>query len=536
MKKLIPAYILAFIISFMLFIYEPITMYANNINDFWFDFKTMTKPMISFFMLVLITLIAIYTIIYIINKKLNKNIYNISLIISFIAFIASYIQGNYLVKNLPPLDGSIINWGGHTLDNIITLVIWIILITIYIITIKKYKYEKVINTSKYISLAIFGMLLTSLATTMLTKNIYKDKMAFKITYENYNTASTDKNLFILVLDAVDQKIFTQELEKSENKDIFNDFTFYPDTLSGYPFTRDSVPLILSGEWNNNEKDFLEYCNTSMDNSKLIKKLQKENYTINIYDEELCWKTPETEKVSNIRKKTKSELTTILFGKQEIKYALFKYLPYKLKKYSRIQDMKFEKYKEILKNYNWTNLNNYGIIEDNKIEKQENKIFNYLHIEGGHVPFNIDENLNYIENGTYEQKLSANIKIIKEYLDRLKENNVYDNSAIIIMADHGYSYTGVDGRQNPILYIKGINEHHKMYTSDKQISHQDLAQAFTELIDGKTSKELFKDITNNRTRKYNWYEYTKENHMIEQQLEGKAWELEKMIPTGKEFNR
>ena len=102
------------------------------------------------------------------------------------------------------------------------------------------------------------MLLTSLATTMLTKNIYKDKMAFKITYENYNTASTDKNLFILVLDAVDQKIFTQELEKSENKDIFNDFTFYPDTLSGYPFTRDSVPLILSGEWNNNEKDFLEW--------------------------------------------------------------------------------------------------------------------------------------------------------------------------------------------------------------------------------------------------------------------------------------
>ena len=536
MKKLIPAYILALVICFMLFIYEPITMYANNINVFWFDFKIMIKPMLSFFMIILAVLLILYTLIYEINKKTKKPIYNVSLIISFIAFIASYIQGNYLVKNLPPLDGTIINWGGHTLDNIITLVIWIILITIYIITIKKYKYEKVINTSKYISLAIFGMLITSLATTMLTKNIYQDKLAFKMTYDNYNLASTDKNLFILLLDAVDQKMFDAELQKSENKNLFDDFTFYSDTLSGYPFTRDSIPFIFSGEWNNNEKDFSDYCNISMDNSKFIKQLEKENYTMNIYDDDLCWKTTETEKVSNIKRKTKDELTTMLFGKQEIKYALFKYLPYKLKKYSKIENMKFVNYYEQQKYYNWSNQNNYHMIDNKNIKKQENKVFNYLHLEGGHVPFDIDENLNYTENGTYEQKLAANIKIIKKYLDRLKENDVYDNSAIVILADHGYSYTGVDGRQNPILYIKVINEHHKMYTSDKQISHQDLSQAFVELIEGKTNKELFKNISDKRTRKYNWYEYTKENHMIEQQLDGKAWEQEKMIPTGKEFNR
>ena len=39
-KKLSTAYILSFIISFMIWIYEPITMYANNIDDLWFGLNT----------------------------------------------------------------------------------------------------------------------------------------------------------------------------------------------------------------------------------------------------------------------------------------------------------------------------------------------------------------------------------------------------------------------------------------------------------------------------------------------------------------
>ena len=40
-KNLMPAYILSFVISFMLYVYEPILIYSSNVNDFWFDFKTM---------------------------------------------------------------------------------------------------------------------------------------------------------------------------------------------------------------------------------------------------------------------------------------------------------------------------------------------------------------------------------------------------------------------------------------------------------------------------------------------------------------
>ena len=40
-KNMLPAFIIGLIISFMMFVYEPITMFLNNPNDLWFDINTL---------------------------------------------------------------------------------------------------------------------------------------------------------------------------------------------------------------------------------------------------------------------------------------------------------------------------------------------------------------------------------------------------------------------------------------------------------------------------------------------------------------
>ena len=115
----------------------------------------------------------------------------------------------------------------------------------------------------------------------------------------------------------------------------------------------------------------------------------------------------------------------------------------------------------------------------------------------------------------------------------------DYPKISIMSDHGFNYNNielVEGRQNPILYIKGIDEHHEMYTSNKPISYFDLMNAYKDLLDDKKSDELFSNIDYPRTRRYIWYMWTKENHMVEYEQTGKAWNLDTMKKTGREFNR
>lgn len=539
-KDMLPAFVIGFILSFMLFIYEPITMFANNPNDLWFDIKTLLPVVGLLFVSCLVIVISAYLLFYFLAKKVLKkdNIYKYLLIIGFILLITTYIEGNYLVGMLPVLDGTAIIWSDYTKASIISLVVLIIITIIASILIKKIKLDKTITSLKYVSLAIGAMLLMSLlTTTMTTADLNKD-INVTATTKNLENYSDDENFIIFLLDAVDSKMFDNVVKENKHAQLFKDFTYYPDTMAAYPFTRDSIPFILSGIWNNNEEEFAKYYVKALDNSKLLESLYNNNYDVNIYDTEILYISKNATKIKNLTLNNKYNFR--LFANQEIKYSLFKYLPFYLKKYSHIESMDFNKTK-IVENdvFDLDDIVYYENYLEKQLVKKDNKQFKFIHIEGGHVPFNLSEDVKYIKDGagTYDQKLEGCIKIVEKYLNKLKESNVYNNSNIIIMADHGYSFIGAEGRQNPILYIKGKNEEHKkMNVSDKAISYTDLNSAYTDLLNGKKSNELFKDITDKRDRRYLFYIYNQEDHMIEYTQTGKAWDLNTLVKTGKEFNR
>ena len=85
-------------------------------------------------------------------------------------------------------------------------------------------------------------------------------------------------------------------------------------------------------------------------------------------------------------------------------------------------------------------------------------------------------------GSYDDKILSTITFIEKYLNRIKESGQYDNSIIIILADHGNNGYDPIGRQNPILYIKGFDElHSEMIISDKKVSYEDLNNNQYDLI-------------------------------------------------------
>ena len=539
LKKLIPAYILSFVIAFTIFIHEPIILYATNKSDLWFDFMTMLKPIFILFIGSFALMAIFYTIIKAISKK--DKVYNIILIISFIVYFASYIQGNYLLAKLPGLDGTMIIWKGFFVQNLITLFIWIVLIVTYIVTVRKFKFENVIKVSSKVALVVFVMLLTScVSTTFTTKKMFMKKYPIFVTNNNYSNFSNDKNFIIFLVDAVDSKVFAEELENSGYKDSYKDFTYYPDTTSYFLFTRESIPQILTGIPNYNENEYYAYYNDAFDKSPLMDELINQDYDINIYDHELIWTTEKSRNVKNT-KEISNQIKLYHFTKCNLKYVAYKYLPYGLKKYAKIENMNFNYSKNAVydNSYSWDNIDNYNMILNNTVTIDGNKQFKFIHTNGSHPPYNMDGELNRIEeneNG-YRKEINASIKLMSSYIEMLKANGVYDNSVIILIADHGY--TGGDSikKVNPILFIKGTNETNtKMKVSDKKISFDDLQDAYKLLLSGKKNNDLFNNIPQDRVRKFIWYKYTKERHMVEYELNAHAWEGEKAVKTGREFNR
>lgn len=535
LKYLTFAFIISFVLSFMLYLYEPLLTYSSNINDFWFDFNLMISNIILYMILIFLFLILVYFLLYLFLRRKNIKIYKIILVISFILFLYTYIQGNYLVGTLPQLNGDIIDWSKYGDENIISILTFLLVVIVELILIKKYKLDKTIKINCYMTIIVFFMLFTSFISILCNKEIYKDKSIEIATTKNINNVSIDKNFFIFLVDSVDSREFAEVVNNNLSyKETFNDFTYYPDTTSGYLFTRDSIPFILSGIWNQEETDFVDYYNDAFNNSKLFEKLTDENYNMNFYEYEIYSNNRNFEKFENI-KLYSDKINSVSFFKQFTKYILYKYLPYPLKKYSKIETASFDscKIEDDIDYFKWSNKEAYNNLINNKLELVNDKYFQFLHIEGGHVPFDYDEDVNIIENGTYKQKLTAVLKVISTFINRLKENNAYDNSVIIILADHGEGKDTL--RQNPILYIKGINEHHEMYISDIPVAYEDLIDAYISLLENKKSTELFLNLDKNRPRRVLNNLYTREI-MIEWYQYGKAWDNDTFKASGREFRR
>lgn len=537
-KEFSASLIMFFTLAFMLFIYEPIVAYSSNVNDYWFNFKTLVLNNLLIFIGVLLSFSLLSFIIYFVSKKLKKDIiYKIYLMIVFIVFIATYIQGNYLAGSLPTLDGSPIIWSDYTKQSLISIGMWLVLIVINIVLYKKLckEYTSIV---KYVSLAVFAMLSVSLVSILLTnKEIYVEKGSYTPTTDNINQISKNKNFLMLVVDMADSKTFNNVLKNMGKEELLKDFTYYPDTLSAYPFTRESIPFMLSGEWFVEQDTFTNYYNDVMDNSKFLKTLRDKNYDINIYESELGWTNEKALDVNNI-KAVNFEIDKSNLFNQEFKYLSFKYLPFNLKKYSNIESLDYTLCrKSDLDTNNIYKMENDIVYDElNSLKTQKNNYFQFLHIDGGHYPWDMNKDFEKIENGTYEEKIESSIVVIEKYLDRIKESGQYDNSVIIILADHGNNGYDPVGRQNPILYIKGINEKNiKMKVSDKKVSYDDLNQSiYYDLLDGKKSDDLLTNIDKNRKRRFIWYkDYDK---LYEQVLDGHAWETDKLKNTGKKYER
>ncbi|MCM1264037.1 MAG: hypothetical protein NC313_15100 [Butyrivibrio sp.] len=545
-SNLFPAYIIIFTGCFMLFFYEPMLMYSTNMDDFWFDMGVLLTPTVIMFLCFLASGIAVITVIYYINKLLGSKLilYKAVVLTGFLIFLLAYIQGNLLIIGLPPLDGSIIIWENYGKNENVTIFIAAIVIFVVVIAcLQKYKFAKTIKTAAALAAMICAMLLVTMVTEIIRNNAWENKESAFFSMKNFDTISENRNFLIFLVDAVDAGEFSAVLDAHpEYCSVFDDFTYYEDANSVYAFTKHTVPLVLSGNMDLNENFFWKYSNDAFNNSKLFAALSDTGgYKINIYDTEITWSGEREYEVCNAVSDSKPHIHMVNFCKQELKYMLFKYLPYGMKKFSKIGSLNFE----------GCRLDDMGLTENNRIiydhiidnpelAKDDANIFQFIHVEGAHIPYDYDEELNTITNGSYSQKIIASIVLVNAYIQRLKANGAYDNSIIIIMADHGETTKNSDAaifeRFNPILLIKGFDEKHALIRSDAKVSYLDLPDTYRDLLDGRQSTELFADIPADRIRKFIWYRYEKENHMVEYETDGTMKDVGRFKQTGNIYDR
>lgn len=99
------------------------------------------------------------------------------------------------------------------------------------------------------------------------------------------------------------------------------------------------------------------------------------------------------------------------------------------------------------------------------------------MKGSHDPFQMDENGNYTPYSTAEKQTAGNLRMILDYIKLLKEKNLYDNTTIIITADHGLTGTipKLDGPRTISLLVKypGVNDGKPLTYNSAPVNHDNI---------------------------------------------------------------
>lgn len=543
-QRWIPGGLLSTAIAFMIFVYAPVELYCSNLDEFWFDFGVLIRLALGMFVVCMAFLSAAYFVL----SLIHPIIYRLGLAVGFILLICTYIQGNFLIKNLPPLDGSSINWNDYLFLKRDSILLWIIVTAVVVILFVFLKKRLFENTIMFVSGCLTLMLLVTGIGIVVSNPPQKESTQLYVTTKDEFTMSQNENFVILVLDSLDSREFSALLEEyPEYKETFSDFTYFENMTAAYSCTKRSIPFILGGDWYENNGSFAEYMNEVYRNSPLFAALKERNYMMDLYEnEERTHEESLLLDFDNVIIAKYNVKSWIGLAKQEIKLIGFRYAPFELKRFCVTKKSGFDE--EILvdcgyKGFDAQNYQFKGDLEANGITVDDvDKRFKFIHLEGAHTPFMYDKDCNVIdtEEGSYRQNVEASITLAVNYIEALKESGAYDNTALIIMADHGYNgdYTSEYQfmRQAALFLVKGRAEKHEtMQTSQIPVSYVDLPQAYVRLMDGQQSDKVFDwkegDV---RERRFLYYDAGQEEIMVEYIQTGHAQDMTTMVPTGREF--
>lgn len=546
MKSIIKAvqwkrmFMLALFPSFTLFVFGPLEILSGIWADVWFDISHIIGLLMLMFVMCFLGIYLGGVVCSILFP--NIRVYYEALIVGFT--LASYVQGNFLKTDFGSLDGELIDWAQYRLDGIISVFVWIVAILVIFIWAKKAKGDGFARGSKVLMTVILLTQLVTLVTLSFTTDMITIKDNMEYSTENEFVYSEEENMIILVLDAYDSQVFQYILDNPEGVDYkqqFENFTYYPDTVSAYSRTYYAIPQMLTGTKYINQCEWDEYVNNAYRESPFFNKLQELDYSINLYTNE-GFPTEEDvyEMIENYIPAGTNQIE-VSSNRKMMTYCLkligIRYLPVPLKQYCWFYSGELYDVRDLDGHQEVYSVDNHTFLHDSKkmdLSSTQNT-FHFYHVEGIHRPYCFDRNFEKLD----EQKWGRNsmldagrgiLVMVERYFDRLKELGIYDDSVIIIMADHGGKWVEDDGdylrRHNPLLLVKGKNEKHEFDISQKPISYDDLQDAYINLLDGMTGEEIFPHNNDKRQRIY-----INDTDFAEYATEGHAFDYDAMQPTG-----
>lgn len=495
------------------FLFGPLQMYLSNTSELWFSLDDAIISCLMGFALTTMVLTLLGALI-----CFWKMPFYCYLLFTWGIGMAFYIQGNLVPMKLGVLNGADANWGIYQKEAWFSVALWVICVILPFLIVRFFRksWRKIIQS---FSIALFSLQLITVILLCITGDLSNVKKAdYYLSSDGLYNIGERKNVVYFVLDSYDQQYFERVCEQEpELTDFLDGFTWFTNAINVCPNTMTSIRYLLTNQPFLNDQTFAEYTASSwMLCEEYYQALQDDGFDINIYTSEKN-AVPESVKASLVKNAKNQQLKVssyISLSKSLLRLTAIRYSPDVLKPYVWVSDYNslFEPLKEVGQGapaYNWENAVFYQGLVDQGLSLVENNQFQFIHLRGVHMPNSLLEDLTIAEDPREAGVITeakASLKILREYCDQLKALGAYDNTCIVITADHG-SYDRSMG--TPIFLVKGFDSRGPLFTSDVPVSHENLIGTVAEELSLDIAKKygisVF-DVTRENTKPRRYFRY------------------------------
>lgn len=569
-RRLLTALLLGLAIIVPPLVLIPLEIHADNA----YEFSVAAPDLLSSLLLTaLVPVVSITCCVAILPPRYYAVMTTVLLAVALLV----WIQGQLIVPDYGVLDGGKLATAGNPGSVVLAALSWTaLLIGAFLARRKLWRWAGPVALSLLVIQAVPA------ARAMLQRPSVPEFHRYTLDNRQAFSFSAERNVIVIVFDAFQADVFGRLLmDEPELRQELSGFTWFRNALAGYSKTYPSLALMLTGRWYDNEVPIQEFIKHSFMEQSIPGELLSRGWRVELLPrlKRVVYPTPEVASNARLALPCSERLAD---AGRAMDLGLFRVSPQWWKSWW-INDYRWrlggwlpqwcggeeENAAHIRKMSGEHHALAFLRRADNEAAAGwDEPVFRLYHLMMPHAPFMLDESLSQqklpADEEGFRRHSRATLNVLKRFLSLMKARGFYDNSLILVVADHGGGEyidsvdtsalspaTEMDGDSAipgrhlasglPLVLVKPPGERGDLSVSDAPVSLADVAATVAgrlRLDEQFPGRDMFAvDAGARRERRYRFYSFDGWSgdylpEMIEYSVEGHSWLPENWKPSGR----
>jgi hypothetical protein len=414
--------------------------------------SSMPYPVTLVFPAVSLLALAVFAVLFCVMVVLRGRVLSAVATLVLAATLVLYVQGNFMNGSLGQLTGDWLDLshiaGSVVLNTLICLAILVLPFFVWRFAPRAHQ-----ALLLFVPVLLIGMQGVALITSFATTGVLEEEVVPQtfLSEEGLYELAPENNTIVIILDRLDQRYIDELLKREPNyfDGYFDGFTRYTNNITTTSRTFPSIVTMLTGMNYDFDVPAEDYMREAWRSSSFLPALREAGIRSDLYTD-YSYAYLDGEDLSAAADNLDVGLPAVDAAAVNnlVVISCYRYLPYLLKPNFWIStdtitnDVVYQGERAARYQPDDHAVYNRLCAEGITVNEDLSGNFKFIHLNGCHPPFNVDYDFNEVQRDESSQYLQTRFAfaIVFEYIDRLKELGLYDDSTIIITGDHGYTVT------------------------------------------------------------------------------------------------